>query len=78
MDSSSISSIKTLLTAVIAVAGAAVMALVLAEQTTPQTLHTVVRTDGVAMQSPRVQPDQQLRLLAQLSCPTEADGRGDC
>lgn len=36
------SSAKTFLTALIAVAGAATMALVLADQTTPRNLHTVV------------------------------------
>jgi len=41
------STAKTFLTAVIAVASAATMALVLADQTAPQNLHTVVQLEPV-------------------------------
>jgi hypothetical protein len=70
------SSIKTLMTAVIAVAGAAVMALVLAEQTTPKTLHTGVRPDAG---KPAAQPaPPEPRHLALLACPAEESGGQGC
>lgn len=48
------STAKTFLTAVVAVASAATMALVLAEQTAPQDLHTaVVQREPVRVQGPR-------------------------
>lgn len=69
-------SIKTLMTAIIAVAGAAVMALVLAEQTTPKMLHTVVRPDVGMPASQPVPPEP--RHLALLACPAEESGVQGC
>lgn len=78
------STAKTFLTAVIAVASAATMALVLADQTAPQNLHTVVlepvlvlgqRSAAPPVQLPRVvvagKRRQAPELLLSQACPPQ-------